>query len=66
MWTLSILHDENFVVAGSNDAELRTWKISKTDEDESEIKMSELLSSDTILEFAVSIYSIMFNYILIV
>lgn len=66
MWTLSILHDENFVVAGSNDAELRTWKISKTDEDESEIKMSELLSSDTILEFAVSIFSIMFNYILIV
>jgi hypothetical protein len=45
-------------VAGSNDAELRTWKISETKEEELEIKMTELLSSETILDFTVSIYSI--------
>jgi len=53
---LSILRDDDFVVAGSNDAELRTWKISKMNEEESEIKMSELLTSDNLLDFAVSVY----------
>jgi len=53
---LSILRDDDFVVAGSNDAELRTWKISKMNEEESEIKMSELLTSDSLLDFAVSVY----------
>lgn len=45
-------------MAGSNDAELRTWKISKIKDEETDIKMSELMSSDTLLEFAVSIYFI--------
>jgi len=53
---LSILRDDDFVIAGSNDAELRTWKLSKMNEDESEIKMSELLTSDNLLDFAVSVY----------
>jgi len=53
---LSILRNDDFVVAGSNDAELRTWKISKMNDEESEIKMSELLSSDNLLDFAVSIF----------
>lgn len=56
MWTLSVLRNDDFVVAGSNDAELRTWKISKANDEESEIKMSELLSSDNLLDFAVSIF----------
>lgn len=55
VWTLSILRNDDFVVAGSNDAELRTWKISKMNDEESEIKMSELLSSDNLLDFASSI-----------
>lgn len=42
-------------MAGSNDAELRTWKISKTNEEEQEIKITELLSSENILDFTVSI-----------
>jgi len=53
---LSILRDDDFVVAGSNDAELRTWKISKMNDEESEVKMSELLTSDNLLDFAVSVY----------
>jgi len=53
---LSILRDDDFIVAGSNDAELRTWKISKMNDEESEVKMSELLTSDNLLDFAVSIY----------
>lgn len=53
---MSILRNDDFVVAGSNDAELRTWKISKMNDEESEIKMSELLSSDNLLDFAVSIF----------
>lgn len=56
MWSLSVLRDDDFVVAGSNDAKLRTWKISKSNEEDTEVKMSELLSSDTLLEFGVSIY----------
>lgn len=53
---MSILRDDDFIVAGSNDAELRTWKISKMNDEESEVKMSELLTSDNLLDFAVSFY----------
>lgn len=51
-----MLRDDDFVVCGSNDAELRTWKLSKTNEDEADIKMSELLTSEVLLNFAVSIF----------
>ncbi|KAL4152712.1 hypothetical protein QTP88_000545 [Uroleucon formosanum] len=43
VFTFSILRDDDFVVAGSNDAELRTWKIIKMNEDESEIKTGSLM-----------------------
>jgi len=56
VWTLSVLRDDDFVICGSNDAELRTWKLSKTSEDEADIKMSELLTSEILLDFAVSFF----------
>jgi hypothetical protein len=56
VWTWFVLIDDDFVVAGSNDSGLRTWKISKANYEESEIKMSDLLSSDNLLDFAVSIF----------
>ncbi|XP_050431999.1 WD repeat-containing protein 3 [Adelges cooleyi] len=55
VWTLNVLRDGDFIVAGSNDAELRTWKISKTNEDEKDIKMTELLSTDGLLDYAAPI-----------
>lgn len=56
VWSLSVLRDDDFIVAGSNDAELRTWNISKLSIEDTEIKMSELLSSDTPFEFGVGVY----------
>lgn len=48
-----MLRNEDFLVSGSNDAELRTWQISKTSSEELDIKISELLTSESLLNFDV-------------
>lgn len=59
---MSVLRNEDFLVSGSNDAELRTWKISKSNLENSEIKISELLTSEFLPDFGVSTYLFCLKY----